>query len=429
MMTRMPENIASKRILFAIIGSLGDLHPCIALALDLKQRGHSVTIASTEFYRAKVEELGLAFHSMRPNWNPTDSDLIAQCEELKRGPEILLRKMVLPHLRDTYDDLFAASADADLILAGELVYAAPLVAEKRGLPWVSIILSPMSFFSSYDPSVLVTVPQLIKLRKFGRHAYCAGVELGRLATRHWTNPIRKFRKELGLSKGVDPVFNDKFSEHLVLALFSRELAERQPDWPPQTLQPGFVRYDRQSKNENLLQLEKFLAAGEPPIVFTLGSSAAHHPGNFYEVSLEAAKQLGRRAILIGIKGESQSAGPNILILRYAPYSEVFPSAAVIVHQGGSGTTAQAMSAGKPMLFVPFGWDQPDNAARIERKGAGLAVSRKTYSVKTAVEALNRLLTEPGFTKQAAEIQSSMEKNALAKACDAIESVLQKTRIA
>lgn len=40
-----------KRILLAAIGSLDDLHPCIAVALKVKQRGHVVSFASTEYYR------------------------------------------------------------------------------------------------------------------------------------------------------------------------------------------------------------------------------------------------------------------------------------------------------------------------------------------------------------------------------------------
>ena len=135
-----------KRILFATIGSLGDLHPCLALGQELQRRGHSITIAATEFYRDKVESVGFSFRPMRPNWNPTDQELIRQCEDLQTGPEILYRKLILPHLADTYHDLLAASTEADLLIAGELVYAAPLVAEKLKCRWISMILSPSSFF-------------------------------------------------------------------------------------------------------------------------------------------------------------------------------------------------------------------------------------------------------------------------------------------
>jgi rhamnosyltransferase subunit B len=103
------------------------------LALELERRGHAVKIASTEAYRGKVEEHGVLFHAMRRNWKPDDQELIRQCEDLRTGPEILYRTLILLHLRDTYDDLLVACADADLMIAGELVYVAPLVAETLGM--------------------------------------------------------------------------------------------------------------------------------------------------------------------------------------------------------------------------------------------------------------------------------------------------------
>ena len=107
----MTTIVAPKRIVITTIGSLGDLHPCLALGLELSRRGHRVTIASTEYYRGKVEELGIEFRSIRPNWDPTDQELIRQCENLRRGPEILYRKLVLPELRATYDDLISVAAE------------------------------------------------------------------------------------------------------------------------------------------------------------------------------------------------------------------------------------------------------------------------------------------------------------------------------
>lgn len=218
----------SSRIVIATIGSLGDLHPCLALAMELQRRGHEPIISSTPYYEAKVKALGLRFHRMRPDWNPTDGELIRQCEDLKSGPEILYRKMVLPQLTGTYADLLAVAKTADLILAGELVYAAPLVSEKLKLPWASIILSPFSFFSCIDPSIMVNAPWLVHVRKFGPMAYRTMLNLGRLVVRHWSNPVRDLRRREGLRVECDPVFRDKFSPYLVLALFSKWLAMAQP---------------------------------------------------------------------------------------------------------------------------------------------------------------------------------------------------------
>jgi UDP:flavonoid glycosyltransferase YjiC (YdhE family) len=77
-----------------------------------------------------------------------------------------------------------------------------------------------------------------------------------------------------------------------------------------------------------------------------------------------------------------------------------------------------------MLVVPYGWDQPDNAARVARLGTGLHVPRKEYSVKTAVKALRRLLDEAKFETRAAEVANQMSKeDGLAIACNAIEALL------
>ncbi len=228
------------RILFATIGSLGDLHPCMRLAMELKRRGHSVVIASTETYRSRVLELGLGFRSLRPNWDPSASELIRQCEDLKSGPEILFRKLILPHIEDTYCDLVAAASECEFMLAGELVFAAPLVAEKLGLKWGSLILSPCSFLSAYDPSLLVNLPQLIRLRGAGWRLNRAILNVGIRFIGDWWEPVRQLRVKEGLTPDCAPLTRDKFSSTLVLALFPAALAERQPDWPAQTVQAGFV---------------------------------------------------------------------------------------------------------------------------------------------------------------------------------------------
>ena len=420
----MTGGSGSKRIVMATLGSLGDLHPTLALALELQARGHRVTIASSGFYRDKVEGLGIGFASLRPDWDPTDREIIAQCEDLKTGPEVLFRKLVLPHLREIYDDLLRAATGADLMIAGELVFAAPLVAEKLGLHWVSEILSPTSFFSSHDPSLLVNAPAVYRLRKAGWLVNRALLEFGRLASRHWWEPVRQLRRELGLRVACDPVFKDKFSPDLVLALFSSSLAQPQPDWPKQSVQPGFVFFDREKAGVNdSPELAAFLAAGDAPIVFTLGSTAVHNPGNFYEASAAAARQMGRRAVLLGIETLSGADREDILTLRYAPYSQIFPQASAIVHQGGSGTTGQAMRAGRPQLIVPYGWDQPDNGARVARLGAGLCLARSEYSASSAAAAIGRLLGNASFAARAAEIGGRIQcEGALEIACNAIEAM-------
>ena len=411
-----------KHVVIATIGSLGDLHPCLALGRELLNRGCQVTIATTPYYRSTVEGVGLSFRPMRPDWNPTDARLIRSCEDLRRGLEVLYRQMLLPELEHSYHDLISAAEDADLLIAGELVYAAPLVAEKSGLPWVSLILSPFSFFSCIDPSMTVNLPALYHLRKAGPGVYKAALSLGKLATRHWSNPVRRLRRREGLRRKCEPVFEDKFSPHLVLALFSQWFAPKQRDWPEQTLQPGFVYQEDPPDADAFRKLDKFLSPEAPFLVFTLGSAAVHNPRDFYDVSVKVAKRLGLRALLIGTSAEKGT--DDVLTLPYVPYSHVFPKASLIIHQGGSGTTGEALRAGRPMLVVPYGWDQPDNGHRIERLGAGLHLPRSRYTLGTATAAVRQILDDPRFSATSAELASHIRgEDAIGSACDAIHSLL------
>ncbi|MEO6461795.1 MAG: nucleotide disphospho-sugar-binding domain-containing protein, partial [Candidatus Eisenbacteria bacterium] len=179
-------------------------------------------------------------------------------------------------------------------------------------------------------------------------------------------------------------------------------------------------------------LEEFLTAGDPALVFTLGSSAVHLAGDFYTVSLRAAARLGRRALLL-VGRETKNVlpsplPPGIAAFDYVPFSEVLPRGAATIHQGGVGTTAQAMRAGRPMLVVPFAHDQYDHAARITRRGIGLTLERSHYDEPQVAAALARLLGEPSFAARAAEVGARVRaERGAAAAADAIGRVLAGAR--
>src|SRR5690606_34260805 len=85
---------------------------------------------------------------------------------------------------------------------------------------------------------------------------------------------------------------------------------------------------------------------------------------------------------------------TVFAIDYAPYSEVFPFAEVVVHQAGVGTTAQVLRSGRPSLAVPFGADQYDNAARLERLGCGTSLPASRYNAPRASQVLKRLMANP-----------------------------------
>jgi hypothetical protein len=113
------------RIVVTTIGSLGDLHPIIAIALELRQRGHDIVFATIKDYRAKIEALGFEFHALRPDRiSPEDPEMMALIMDLQKGPERVIKDYLLANVRETYTDLTNAAQDADFIVTAELVYAA-----------------------------------------------------------------------------------------------------------------------------------------------------------------------------------------------------------------------------------------------------------------------------------------------------------------
>lgn len=424
------------RIVLSNIGTFGDINPLVALALELKRRGHTPVMALPNVYRPKIEPLGLAFHAIRPDIDPTNSILVEMVYDVKHGTEHGLRDFLFPALRQTYDDLLAAATTpqrADLLLLGELNYAGPIVAEITGIPWASYVLAPLSFFSAFDPPVLPPYPKLAradKLAGMGR----VMKRLARFSTRKWPEPVYALRQELGLARGANPLFDAKHSPHLVLALFSHVLGEEQKDWPRNALITGFCFYDSDAGNAALPpHLEQFVSAGEPPVIFTLGSAAVLAAGDFYEVSAKTAQRLGLRAVLlIGSDPRNRPAQPlpdSICVAEYAPYSALFSRSRLIVHQGGVGTTAQCLRAGKPMLIMPYSHDQPDNARRMRRLGVSRTIQKSAYKPAAVARKLTAMLEDADFAENAKNVAQQIgREDGVKAACDALDALYAKTRL-
>src|SRR5258707_8447431 len=95
------------KILLTTFGSLGDLHPYIAVGLGLRARGHAVTLATSEVYRTKVEGEGLRFHAVRPNVAGLIDDPASMNKAFHplTGSEYILRKVFLPFLEQAFEDV------------------------------------------------------------------------------------------------------------------------------------------------------------------------------------------------------------------------------------------------------------------------------------------------------------------------------------
>jgi UDP:flavonoid glycosyltransferase YjiC (YdhE family) len=155
-------------------------------------------------------------------------------------------------------------------------------------------------------------------------------------------------------------------------------------------------------------------------------------GNFYEHSAQAAIQLGMRAVLlIGSDSRNRPKQPlpdSICVAEYAPYSALFSRASLVVHQGGVGTTAQCLRAGKPMLIMPYSHDQPDNARRMRRLKVALSIEKGSYTPQRVARKMKAILAEPQFALQAQRVAKQLAReDGVRTACDALERLYLDTR--
>ncbi|MFL6467219.1 MAG: glycosyltransferase [Pyrinomonadaceae bacterium] len=416
------------KIVLSTMGSLGDLHPMIALGLELKTRGHNVIINSWEGYAEKIALLGFEFAPLRPTVDPEDREFIKKAMDSREGSATVIREMVLPYLDDMYEDLKFACEGADAMVTGELLYVAKSLHELTGINWVTTTLSPLTLFSFHDPGIYPGAGIMEYLRPMPAVFHRAFFEIARLTIKGWFEPYKDFRRRLGLDPDHDPVFFGKFSEQCHLAMFSRAFAAPQPDWPPHTIQTGFCFYDGQEDEGKMPDdLQEFLDKGDDPIVFTLGSAAVMDARDFFDESAKAAAKLGRRAILLYGRDNAPPKGltDKIVGFDYAPFSRVLPHAACVVHQGGVGTTGQVLRAGVPHLIMPYGHDQLDNAMRCRRIGVGEVINRDSYNADRAANMLDGILSDSKYAKNAAEKRAIIETERGAEAaCDAIEKTLR-----
>jgi UDP:flavonoid glycosyltransferase YjiC (YdhE family) len=429
-----------RKVVISTAGSLGDLNPFIALALELKRRGYEPLIASQVEFRAKIEAEGIAFHALRPGVEDVKGELGYDQQTVYRkatngssGLPFLVRRIAMPFLRRAYADMMSATQGAALVVTHPSAFAARLAAETRGIKWMSAVLAPFGLMSSCDPPVFSTAPGLALLRDLTNARFDAALlAMVKKVTDPWTAPFQQLRRELGLPPVINPLFEGQFSPYATLALYSRWMGELQPDHPVNCDITGFAFYDTPAGAPTQLpeDLKRFLAEGPPPLVFTLGTALVNDPGDFYERSFRTAEMLGRRAVFLGLDG---ALGDNAHAVRrslpstmigagYVPHSLIFPYAEAVVHHGGVGTTAQALRAGKPQLITPFAGDQPDNAMRMCRLGVARQLAPNVYTPRRAAASLAALTRDRSVTLKAGEIGRSVAaERGAAVAADLIEA--------
>lgn len=357
------------RIIVVGLGSAGDVHPKVALALELRRRGHEVVLVAPSLFTGLARSLDLDFEPVLRDEDYESALMDPDAWHPLRAFFVVARRLVLPSMRPVYDIIRRRLEPGRTVLAASgLALGARLAQERLGVPTATVHRQPIMLRSTIRPACYGFPDVISRLPHSLRRVYLAA------ADRFIIDPclapeFNAFRAELGLAP-VRRLFDGWIhSPQRVIGLFPDWFAPPAPDWPRNVVLTGFPLWDEREVRAGSPELESFLAAGEPPLVFTAGS-AMMQAHRFFAAAVEACRRTGRRALLLAQHADQIPAGlpHHVRHFAYVPFSSLLPRCAALIHHGGIGTSAQALAAGIPQLVVPFAHDQPDNAMHLRRLG-------------------------------------------------------------
>ena len=409
-------------MLLPTLGSAGDVHPYIALGAALEARGHRATIITTPLFQPLIEAQGLRYLPVGTLEQVRIAIADPDLWHLRKGFEVLAQ-VFIPAIEQIYR-LIETHADANTVVAFSTgAFGARVAQEKLGIPSASIHLQPTVIRTFADQGMFGNIRLSASRPQWFKHGLFRLVDW-LVIDRCIKPPLNEFRATLGLEP-VDRVMHRwMHSPQLVIAFFPEWFAAVQPDWPANTHAVGFPLWDGEGEPAPLEEAEEFLNAGAAPVIFTPGS-AGSTMHRFFRESIEAARRLGLRAMLV--TNYPEQIPPNlpadIRVFGYLPFSQVLPRAALLVHHGGIGTLAQGIKAGIPHLVVPNGYDQFDSGWRIEKMGLGSSIPQTRYRARRVARTIRAILGDGNGAERRKEYASRIDGElAIARACDLIESL-------
>jgi rhamnosyltransferase subunit B len=198
---------------------------------------------------------------------------------------------------------------------------------------------------------------------------------------------------------------------------------RPPDWPADVVMTGFTVWD--GGGADLPDdLARFLDHGAPPVLVTLGTSAATNAQDAFDLVAAAVEDLGHRPLLlVGNERNRAALAGRDDTWTFAPLPAVLSRCRAVVHAGGHGSTAAALHAGVPQVAMPQGFDQVAQADRLVALGLGAALPfrrRRPDRLRRAVEVA---LADPVAARARTVADRVGAERGPATAADELEDVL------
>lgn len=400
------------RIAIFTLGSRGDVQPYVALAKAAILKGHSAVICTGKSFKYFIERNGVEFEE-------ATSDLMAMLET-EEGKMVFnnamkhpimtkhyLKDVVNPSYRKTLDEFYKSAQGADIIIYHPKAFGSPDIAKSLGIPCISMPPVPITYPIEEFPNLAIS-----PTRNLGKVINKLTYKIMDKAESASIKEVNDFReKTLNLPKRKSGKYTLKIDGREIPIIYpiSSYLFKDVKSWGDKVYLPGFFYLDTGDEVLEEKTLE-FINLGKEPIVISFSSTPLKSPDIFKEKLVKALKETDNRAIIIaGNSGITFEKEEEILTIKAAPHTLLFPLAKGIIHHGGVGTMAAALKSGKPQIIIPFAVDQPFWANRLYKLGYALKPIKEIEVTTEELISRFKELEKAEVKQKAQDIKSALSK--------------------
>lgn len=414
-----------KSYLFVTIDGGGNIPPVLGLARRLAQRGHRVRVLTEPCLQGAAEKYGLEFLPFSEYFTRTGrtEDIFG---DWKAGPlsNPIFENIIFGPAEITVRETRKAmeAVPTDVLVADCLLFPALIAAEALGVPGVVAFHMPEYFPGPNRPPGMM------------------GLLPGKSLVGRWRDRLLGKVFNLVFNRGLGRI-NAVRAQHQLPPLDNAlELAHRAErrliqtsrayDFPIEPA-PANVRYTGPVLDDPdwVEPWESPWPAddGRPLVVVSL-SSTFQNQLPVIERCIEALGAMPVRGLVTlgpAISGPGLHLPDNVVALRSAPHAQVFPHADLIITHAGHGTLMRGLANGLPVICLPMGRDQNDNAAKVAYHGAGVKLSPKA-SAAGIRRAVARTLEDTGYRQNAVRLQAHILADAQRDtAVEELEGLVEK----
>ncbi|MRH86141.1 glycosyltransferase [Nocardia sp. SYP-A9097] len=422
------------RVAVLTYGSRGDFQPHLAVADELRTRGHDVVVAANKNNLEAVRRAGITAVPIPVDIRAFLSSPAAQrflfangILDLPGKLEFARRIARLEAIRggEVDDALIQACEGADLVVTGPMIFArAQTITERSGQPLVGCLPFPIERSREFSSPHIYDRPLPTPLLRRASHTVFeqAFLQANRAG-------LRRLRRKLKMPEQVpNPFARLRELGTPMELLVSPVLFPKPRDWPDRCTiggTPILSERQRAAWGEVALDpgLEAWLAADEAPIFFSLGSIPVEDPVAHLAMITEVTTRLGARALVAAGYTNfplGPSADGRVMVCGPLDYDKVLPRCRAAVHAGGPGTTHDVARAGIPSVVTPVFGDQILWGWRVSAAGIGVDITYRKLTEQRLLDALARVTESDVRARATAAGAAIAGERGAQHMCDTIE---------